>query len=95
MTVGKPSSILKNEHYANDSAIESMDHQEHIIEALGNIPIRSRYAIASAAKYLNRAGNKKGDHWEDDIIKCINFLFRSLTGKWLNEVDLNKYFDAR
>lgn len=79
-------SSLNDDHYQG-KVIESMDHQEHLIETLVNVPLKQRYAIASAAKYINRAGNKKGSPWEDDIIKAINFLFRAVRpGKWVGSV---------
>jgi len=88
-------SCLNDDHYQG-KVIESMDHQEHLMETLVNVPVRNRYAIASAAKYINRAGNKRGAAWEDDIIKGINFLYRAVTGCWIGDkVDSDEFFGRK
>jgi len=68
-----------HEHYSDRefiiSAMEQINERE-------TIPPSARLDIALALKHHLRAGTKKSEPWEKEIRKTINYLERSLSGKW-------------
>lgn len=71
-----------DDHYKN-LQIESIKIQEQIMKSQTIIPQEKRFLIATAVKYIMRAGLKNKD-WSIDIEKAINYLHRAVTGKWID-----------
>ena len=84
-------SKLKDTHYRN-KPIQPIELQEQLMDFNEEVPPKQRHLIAMASKHIVRAGEKTDNPWEQDIHKAMNYLFRSVTGMWLDEADLNKYF---
>ena len=85
------SESLSDEHYKG-LPFEPFQVQEQINEYNVEIPLKARLAVAYGTKYPVRAGRKKGENWQKDIRKAINYYFRALTGKWISESDITEYF---
>lgn len=71
-----------DEHYAK-KAIEPIAVIEQIM-GNENMPAQSRYHVGNAIKYLMRAGSKKGEAYEKDLEKALNYIHRALYGRWLD-----------
>jgi len=61
--------------------------QEIIIQMLieQGIPPVPAFFIATAQKYMPRAGLKEGEDWRKEIGKAINYLTRAVTGEWIEK----------
>jgi len=54
-------------------------HERLLIDG---VPPNAAANIMLAQKHMTRAGAKKGEPWEKEIMKSINYLTRSVMGKW-------------
>lgn len=75
---------LHDDHYRN-KVIEPIMVQEQVMLDLTSVPADRRHFLAQAIRYIMRAGTKADNPWEKDIEKALNYLNRTLTGKWWDE----------
>ncbi len=79
--------IVSDDHYRNAEKLGHGDPilmQEATIDMLINngIPPIPAFFIATAQKYIPRAGAKPDEDWKKEIGKAINYLTRAVTGEW-------------
>lgn len=77
-----------DEHYRkieDESTTEPIVVMEELAERMidNNVDTKSVVNIVLAQKHITRAGVKKGNGWEQEIEKAINYLTRALTGHWI------------
>jgi len=70
-----------DEHYIELSPIEIIEKNATRMAALG-VDARSIIAVGNALKYLLRCGSKKGEPFEKDLQKALNYTFRAINHRW-------------
>lgn len=74
-------------YYKNESGLETSKKQRVILHYLDSAQIEidsyTQHCIATAIKYIDRAGLKETDNWVEDCYKAADYISQAITGKWI------------
>jgi len=73
--------IQFDDHYRDLEPIEIIEKNAQRMASLGVDP-RSIIAVGNALKYLLRCGSKRGEPFEKDLQKALNYTFRAINHRW-------------
>lgn len=68
-------------HYAGTDAIAKQEAMAARLVGMG-VPADRAFCAATALKYVERCGRKRGASVSDDMEKAANYMFRSIEGRW-------------
>lgn len=74
-------------YYKNESGLETSKKQRVILHYLDSAQIEidsyTQHCIATAIKYIDRAGLKETDNWVEDCYKAADYISQAITGNWI------------
>lgn len=74
-------------YYKNETGLETYKKQRMILHYLDSAQIEidsyTQHCIATAIKYIDRAGMKKTDNWIEDCYKAADYISQAITGNWI------------
>lgn len=72
---------MEPSHYAGTDAIGKQEMMAIRLVDMG-VPAGRAFCAATALKYAERCGRKRGASTADDMEKAANYLFRAIRGRW-------------
>lgn len=74
-------------YYKNENRLETSKKQQMILHYLDSAQIEidsyTQHCIATAIKYIDRAGMKETDNWIADCYKAADYISQAITGNWI------------
>lgn len=74
-------------YYKNETGLETSKKQRMILHYLDSSKVEidsyTQHCIATAIKYIDRAGLKGTDSWTEDCYKAADYISQAITGKWI------------
>lgn len=76
-------------YYKNETGLETSSKQRMILHYLESskfeIDSYTQHCVATAIKYIDRAGLKSTSNWMDDCWKAADYICQAITGQWLGQ----------
>lgn len=72
---------MEPSHYAGTDAIAKQEAMAARLVEMG-VPAGRAFCAATALKYVERCGRKRGASVAEDMEKAANYLFRAIEGRW-------------